>query len=68
MTARAASWAPAAALAAAASLAPSLARACPSCAGDATPYAAWIVAAMIAAPYVVVACVVRAIRAGGDEP
>lgn len=57
-----------AALAAAAVLAPAVALACPSCAGDKTPYAALIIAAMIAAPYVVAAVVIRAIRAGGEEP
>jgi hypothetical protein len=55
-------------LAAACALAPSLALACPSCAGDRTPYAALIIGAMIAAPYVVASVVIRAIRAGGEEP
>jgi hypothetical protein len=55
-------------LAAAAALAPTLALACPVCAQDRTPYAPLIIAAMIAAPYVVAAFVIRAIRAGGEEP
>ncbi len=55
-------------LAAAAALAPALALACPVCAQDRTPYAALIIGAMIAAPYLVAAVVVRAIRSAGEEP
>lgn len=55
-------------LAAAAALAPSLALACPACAQDRTPYSALIIGAMIAAPYLVAAVVVRAIRSAGEEP
>jgi hypothetical protein len=55
-------------LAAAAALAPALALACPVCAQDRAPYAPLLIAAMIAAPYVVAAFVVRAIRAWGEEP
>jgi hypothetical protein len=55
-------------LACAAALAPSLAVACASCARDQTPYAAVLVAGLIAAPYLVAAAVVRAIRSWGDEP
>ncbi len=57
-----------AALAAAATLAPALAQACPACARDQSPYAALFIGAMIAAPYLVAAVVVRAIRSWGDEP
>ncbi|HYT82605.1 MAG TPA: hypothetical protein VEK86_04095 [Gemmatimonadales bacterium] len=46
---------------------PALALACPACARDQGPYAALFIGAMIAAPYVVVAVVVRAIRSWGDE-
>jgi hypothetical protein len=57
------------ALCAAAALAPALAIACPVCAEGETPNAALLVGLMIAAPYVVVALVIRAIRsAGGEEP
>lgn len=49
-------------------LAPALARACPVCARDDTPSALLLVAGMIAAPYVVAAVVIRAIRGGGAEP
>ncbi len=55
-------------LAAAATLAPTLALACPACARDQSPYAALFIGAMIAAPYLVAAVVVRAIRSWGDEP
>jgi hypothetical protein len=48
-------------------LAPALAAACPVCARGDTPNAALLVAGMIAAPYVVAAVVIRAIRAGGAE-
>jgi hypothetical protein len=54
-------------LALAGTLAPSLAAACPSCARDQTPYAPFIIAGMIAAPYLVAAVVIRAIRSWGDE-
>ncbi len=57
-----------AALAAAATLAPALAQACPACARDQSPYAALFIGAMIAAPYLVAAVVVRAIRSWGDAP
>jgi hypothetical protein len=53
----------------AAALAPSLALACPVCAqGDRGDGAALLVLAMIAAPYLVAALVIRAIRAAGEEP
>jgi hypothetical protein len=55
-------------LAAAVVLAPALARACPACARDEGPWAALLVGAMIAAPYVVAAVVVRAVRSAGEEP
>jgi hypothetical protein len=56
------------ALAAAAAFAPALAFACPVCAEGEAPNAALLVGAMIAAPYVVAALVIRAIRsAGGGE-
>jgi hypothetical protein len=55
-------------LAALAALAPTLAQACPVCATDQGRNAALYVGAMIAAPYVVAAVVIRAIRAGGDGP
>jgi hypothetical protein len=54
--------------AAAALLGPALPLACPSCATDRGPHAALLVGAVIAAPYVVAAVVIRAIRAGGREP
>ncbi len=57
-----------AALALAGALAPTLALACPVCARDQTPYAALFVGALIAAPYVVAALVIRAIRAVGRGP
>jgi hypothetical protein len=57
-----------AAVALAVALAPALALACPVCAQDRTPYAAVIILGMIAAPYVVAAVVIRAIRAEGEEP
>ena len=56
------------ALALAAVLAPGLARACAACARDEVPWVGLLVAGMIAAPYVVAAVVIRAIRAGGGEP
>jgi len=56
------------ALAAAAALTPALAVACPVCAQGDNPYAALLVGAMIGAPYVVAAFVVRAIRSAGEEP
>jgi len=57
------------ALAALAALAPALALACPVCAqGDRSGSAVLLIGAMIAAPYIVVAVVVRAIRSAGDQP
>jgi hypothetical protein len=53
---------------AAVALAPALALACPVCGAGERPDATLIVAAMIAAPYVVTVLVVRAIRSAGDEP
>ncbi len=49
---------------------PALALACPSCARDNTPWAALLVAGMIAVPYAVSAVVIRAVRAAdrGGEP
>jgi hypothetical protein len=47
-------------------LAPALAAACPVCARDEVPVVALLVAGMIAAPYVVAAVVIRAIRGGGE--
>jgi hypothetical protein len=47
---------------------PALAAACPVCARDSTPNAALLVAGMIAAPYVVAALVIRAIRGSGGRP
>jgi hypothetical protein len=52
----------------AAILAPALAAACPVCARDEVPNAALMVAGMIAAPYLVAAIVIRAIRGGGTLP
>jgi hypothetical protein len=49
-------------------LAPALAAACPVCARDEVPNAALLVAGMIAAPYVVAALVIRAIRGAGGPP
>ncbi|MFL5299337.1 MAG: hypothetical protein ACJ79R_03215 [Anaeromyxobacteraceae bacterium] len=49
-------------------LAPALALACPVCATDKGPNAALFIGAMIAAPYVVAAVVIRAIRGAGEEP
>jgi hypothetical protein len=49
-------------------LAPALALACPVCAQDRSPYSALLVGAMILAPYLVVAVVVRAIRSAGEDP
>jgi hypothetical protein len=54
-------------LCAVAVLAPALAAACPVCARDDVPNAAVMVGAMIAAPYLVAAVVVRAIRGGGAD-
>jgi hypothetical protein len=51
----------------AAALAPAAAVACPVCARDAGPHAALFIAAMIVAPYVVAAVVIRAIRSGGGD-
>ncbi len=55
-------------LAAAALAAPTIAHACSACARDQTPYAPFLIGALIAAPYVVAVVVVRAIRAGGGDP
>jgi hypothetical protein len=50
-------------------LAPALAAACPVCGAGDRPNAALFIGAMIVAPYVVAAVVIRAIRsAGGEEP
>jgi hypothetical protein len=52
-----------------AALAPSLAAACPVCGAGDRPNAALFIGAMIVAPYLVAAVVIRAIRsAGRDEP
>jgi hypothetical protein len=56
------------ALALAGTVAPTFALACPICARDQTPYAPLIIGALIAAPYLVTAVVVRAIRSWGEEP
>jgi hypothetical protein len=48
-------------------LLPAIALACPACARDTGAYAALLVGAMIAAPYVVVALVIHAIRAAGVD-
>jgi hypothetical protein len=56
-----------AAFALAASLAPALAVACPVCARDAGPNAALFIGALVLAPYLVAAVVIRAIRAAGDD-
>lgn len=56
------------ALSLAVALAPALAAACPVCARGDTPNAALLIAGMIAAPYVVAALVIRAIRGGGAAP
>ena len=56
------------ALATALLLVPTLAVACPVCARDEVQNVALLVAGMIAAPYVVTALVIRAIRGGGAEP
>lgn len=45
--------------------APALGFACPACARDSTPHLAMILGAMIAAPYAIVAVVLRAIRQAG---
>jgi hypothetical protein len=53
----------------AAGLAPALASACATCARDQGSSAVLLlVGAMILAPYLVAAVVVRAIRAAGEEP
>jgi hypothetical protein len=57
-----------AALVAAVALAPALADACSACARDQTPYAPLLIGALIAAPYLVAAVVIRAIRSGEGEP
>jgi hypothetical protein len=49
-------------------VAPALALACPVCANDQGPNAALFIGAMITAPYLVAAVVIRAIRAAGEEP
>jgi len=54
-------------LALATALAPALAQACPSCARDAGPLAAFFIAGMIGAPYAIGYLAVRAIRQG-DRP
>jgi hypothetical protein len=57
-----------------ATLAPSLALACPSCARDSSPFSALFIAGMIGAPYAIGYLAVRAIResdradAPGVEP
>jgi hypothetical protein len=57
-----------AALALAAAIVPALADACPVCARDAGPNAALFIGALVVAPYLVAAVVIRAIRsAGGDR-
>jgi hypothetical protein len=56
------------ALAALGTFAPALALACPVCATDQNPHLALLVGGMIAAPYLVSAAVIHAIRAGGEEP
>lgn len=51
-------------------LSPAVAVACPSCARDAGPWAAALIAGMISVPYLVAVVAVRAIRgmdAGGDR-
>lgn len=48
--------------------APALARACPVCARDNSPWAAALIAGMIAVPYVVGAVVFRAVRRSGSQP
>jgi hypothetical protein len=56
-----------AALALAATVVPAFAHACPVCARDAGPNAALFIGALVLAPYLVAAVVIRAIRsAGGD--
>ena len=55
-----------AAVAAVLSVAPALALACPVCARDSTPWAALLVAGLVAAPYAVAAAVFRAVRRGLD--
>jgi hypothetical protein len=49
-------------------LVPVLALACPVCAQERSPYSALLVGAMVVAPYLVAAVVVRAIRAAGEDP
>jgi hypothetical protein len=50
-----------------ATLAPSLALACPSCARDSGPFSALFIAGMIGAPYAIGFLAVRAIRES-DQP
>ncbi|HEX5633655.1 MAG TPA: hypothetical protein VFX50_10510 [Gemmatimonadales bacterium] len=52
----------------AAGAAPALALACATCARDQGSGALLLVGAMIVAPYLVAAVVIRAIRAAGAEP
>ena len=56
------------AVALAAGAAPALAQACATCARDQGSSALLLVGAMIVAPYVVAALVIRAVRAAGEEP
>jgi hypothetical protein len=55
-------------LAAAAALAPAVAAACPVCARDQVRGAALFIAALVIAPYVVAAVVLRVIRSAGGDP
>lgn len=57
-----------AALTAALLFGPAIASACPVCARDEASTAVLLVAGMIAAPYLVAAVVIRAIRGGGTGP
>jgi hypothetical protein len=52
----------------AAALAPALAVACPVCAREEVPSVALLVGGMIAAPYLVAALVIRAVRGAGGRP
>jgi hypothetical protein len=52
----------------AAALAPALALACPVCAQGDRPDATLFIGALIAAPYLVAAVVVRVVRAAGEDP
>lgn len=54
-------------LAAAAVLLPTAALACPVCAAGDRPYATALVGAMIVAPYLVAALVIRAVRSAGED-